>query len=52
MAQNEVTDTEQYIANRSYDPTFDVQTAEGLVYDGTVLRRVAVDANGYLKVTI
>ena len=44
--------TEQEIQNLSYDKTFDVLAVEMLGYDGTNLVRVAVDTNGYLKVTV
>jgi hypothetical protein len=52
MSQQETTDTVQYIKNRSYDPTFDVETVELLGYDSdnNVLRRIVCDASGLVKI--
>ena len=52
MAQNDTKLTEQYIANRSFDPTFNVEMVEGLGYDSVngVLRPIACDDTGQLKV--
>lgn len=46
-------DTEQYISNKSFDPTFGVEMVKGLGYDSSsgVLRPIACDSNGYLKVS-
>ena len=52
--QPTTTDTPQYIQNKSFDPEFQVETAELLGHDlaNNVLRRVAVDSSGYLKVVV
>lgn len=39
-SQNEIKNTEQSILNRSFDPDFQVLVAEGVAYDGSVLKRV------------
>ena len=53
MSQGVTTDTEQYISNKSFDETFQIEIAEGVGYDSAsgVLRPIACDANGYLKVS-
>ena len=45
--------TEQYMQNLSFDKEFDVPVVEILGHDNTnsVLRRIQVDANGYVKVS-
>ena len=45
--------SEQDIYNLSFDETFDVLKIIGIGYDSTnnVLRRIAVDSNGQLKLT-
>lgn len=44
--------TEQYIENKSFDETFQINTTEMIGYDSdnNVLRRIGVDANGYLEI--
>ena len=46
-------DSEQYISNKSFDPTYQVEVALLVGEDSinNVLRRVQVDASGNLKVT-
>ena len=53
MAQETTKESEQAIMNKSFDPTYNVEQVEGVGYDGdaSVLRPIAVDANGKLKVT-
>ena len=52
MSQEITKDTEQYILNKSFDPDFNVSTAELLGHDSvnSVLRRIQVDASGNLKI--
>lgn len=46
--------TEQYITNRSYDPTYEVEMVELVGYDSAsgVLRPLAVTDTGLLKVSV
>ena len=50
MSQNITTDTEQYMQNKSFDPTFGLQTVELIGYDvvNNEMRRVAVNTQGQL----
>ena len=54
MTQETTKETEQYLQNKSFDPEFQVETAELLGHDlaNNVLRRVAVNSSGYLKVVV
>jgi hypothetical protein len=54
MAQSDTESTEQYLINRSYDTDYNVEVALLVGEDtaNSVLRRVQVDSNGYLKVSI
>ena len=47
-------DTGQYIKNKSFDPTFQVETVELLGHDSTnnILRRIQVTDTGNVKVSI
>lgn len=49
MSQPVTTDSEQYIKNKSFDPTFQTSMVEAVGYDGSVLRPIAVDATGQVK---
>lgn len=51
MSQEITKDTTQYIANKSFDPTFGVSMVEAVGYDSVngVMRPVAVDSSGQIK---
>lgn len=49
MSQETTKDSVQFIKNKSFDPTFQVSMVEAVGYDGSVLRPLAVDATGQLK---
>lgn len=54
MSQLVTTDSEQYIANKSFDETYQVEQIEILGYDADneVLRPIAVTNTGLVKVTL
>lgn len=51
---NTTTDTEQYMANKSFDPDYQVEMVEVVGYDAVngVLRPILVTNTGLLKVTV
>lgn len=50
MSQETTKDTEQYIGNKSFDPTFQLEQVILMGYDSTnnVMRPIAVDSSGNL----
>jgi hypothetical protein len=52
MAQQETTDTDQYLLNKSFDPDFDLLMVEVMGFDGANMRRLLVNTSGRLQVDV
>ena len=54
MSQGVTVDTTQYIANKSFDSTYQIEQVELVGYDSVngVMRPLAVTATGLLKVSV